>query len=35
MLTTQAQREAHQAEFAEAEKAASANGQVIEIIAPR
>lgn len=35
LITSNAQREAHQAEFAEVEKSASANGQAITILAPR
>jgi len=35
MVTTKAVQGAHQAEFAEAERAASANGQIIEVLAPR
>ncbi len=34
MVTTKAVQEIHQAEFAEGERAASANGQTIEILAP-
>jgi hypothetical protein len=35
MVTTKAIQEAHQAEFAEAERVASAHGQTMEILAPR
>ena len=35
LITTNSQREAHRAEFAEVEKAASANGQAITIVSPR
>lgn len=35
MVTTKAVQEAHLAEFAEAEGAASANGQIVEVLAPR
>ena len=35
MVTTKAVQKVHQAEFAEGERAASANGQTIEILAPR
>ena len=35
MVTPKAVQEAHQAEFAEGERAAAANGQTIEILAPR
>lgn len=34
-VATKAVQEAHQAEFSEAEQAASANGQTIEVVAPR
>jgi hypothetical protein len=35
LLTTKAMQQAHQAEFAEAERAASANGQTIAVLTPR
>lgn len=35
MVTTKAEREAHAAEFVEAERAASANGQSMEVVTPR
>src|SRR6185437_9070546 len=35
MVTTKAQEEAHQAEFAEAQRVASENGMTIEILPPR
>ena len=35
MVTTKAVQDAHQVEFAEAERAASASGQTIEVLAPR
>ncbi len=35
MATTKAEQAAHQAEFAEAERTASENGQTIEVLAPR
>jgi|HubBroStandDraft_5_1064220.scaffolds.fasta_scaffold478090_1 hypothetical protein len=35
MVTTKAVQEAHQVEFAEAKGAASGNGQIIEVLAPR
>jgi hypothetical protein len=35
MVTTKAEQEAHQAEFAKAERTASENGQTIEMLAPR
>jgi hypothetical protein len=35
MVTTKAEQGAHQTEFAEVERAASANGQTIEVLAPR
>jgi hypothetical protein len=34
-VTTKAEQEAHQAEFAQAERTASENGQDIEVLAPR